>query len=164
MIRYRTGESKVFSVPGNRYRTQYKMKILKDGKHEFVEVGKVDTYAEIQSHFRECDLHFIVERCTQDPSYMTEALNARIGSYVDLTKMPKTLAEALQITIDAKKYFAHLPNGLRAKFGNDVNQFIAQIGTNEFDKIFSDFEKSIAPKTDTAASSAASSNEVINNA
>ena len=60
------------------------------------------------------------------------ALNKKIGNYMDVTEMPKTLAEAQQIVINLKERFNNLPAEVRAKFENNAEIYVASYGTDDW--------------------------------
>lgn len=107
------------------YRSQYN----KDGVLELIEDGQHDLYAEIQSHAASTDMQLILDRYFNgDPS----ALSRVQGVYADITDMPTTIHEAMTIMDNARKDFETLPPVIKEQFGNDANQFLAQMGTDDW--------------------------------
>lgn len=77
-----------------------------------------------QSFKEECDINNIVKRF--EATGILEHLNMRTreGMYVDLPD-PLDFQESLEIVRQAESAFMSLPADLRARFGNDPEQFLA---------------------------------------
>nr|CAI9750581.1 virion structural protein [Microvirus sp.] len=114
---------------GTREHVTYRARYDKNGHMELEESGKVDTYAEIQSHKDSCDIHFILARYANGD---LEALNKRPGVYFDATEMPKTFADVLNLVADAKLTFDGLPADVRSQFNGSYEQFLAQAGSESW--------------------------------
>ena len=54
------------------------------------------------------------------------------GTYTDITGAPKSLAEAQQMIIDLKQKFEELPKEIRQKFDYNVEQYIAEFGSDSW--------------------------------
>lgn len=113
-----------FSNHGEKDRLIFEPVLQKDGHVEVVEVGKEDFDALIQSYALECDIEHLVARATNGEP---EILDRVQGMYGDFTKMPRTMAEALQLIINAQNTFDKLPQSVKDVFGNDVNKFISSL-------------------------------------
>lgn len=127
----RTFDGKIKSNHGSPIKVLYEPYYDSDGRLQLRETGKVNTDDEIQSYAESCDLNVILNRFLNGD---IEALNKTSGSFIDTTVFPKTYAEFLQKQLDAKLAFDKLPVDIKSKFGNDVNQFFASAGTEEFYK------------------------------
>lgn len=121
-----------FSRSGEKLIDEYKLIINDDGIEEVVPCGKIDWYAEIQSHADSVDIHKIIEHCTMTGDF--SEINKAVGQYGDTVGMPKTYAEVLNLTINAKHEFEKLSPEVRQKFNNNINQFVMEFGTDEFHK------------------------------
>lgn len=122
-----------FATPsGNRYHEQFVGKLDKDtGNIVLVSVGKVDVYAEIQSHQGEADINNLIERAAAgDLSAFSSAV------FGDFTEMPTSYADALNVVIEAEREFNHLPQEIKDKFGNDWHKYITLAGTPDWYKKF----------------------------
>lgn len=107
--------------------------VNESGDLELVSDGKTSLYAEIQSHKDSCDINLIIQRFANGD---VSALNVRQGQYFDATEMPKTMAEALNMVIEAERQFNELPVETKSKFDHDYKKYIASAGTKEwFDKL-----------------------------
>lgn len=113
------------------------------GKFEVIEKGRLSLYNEIQSERDSVDIYAMLARFSNGDQ---QALNKVQGVYGDVTKMPRTYAEMLQTLYNAESTFAGLPVELKAKFGNDVNRFIASMDTPEQTQIFHEYFESVNSK------------------
>ena len=117
------------SNPGSPLRPVYKPVVAKDGSIGLEISGYENTDDEIQSYVESCYIRTIINRAANGE---LEALNVRKGMYGDFTQMPKNYAEMLQLQIDAKIAFDKLDPDTKKKFNNDVNQFLATAGEQEW--------------------------------
>lgn len=126
-------DNSIVSESGSRYRTVYSPKVDEEGRIELVESGKEDFQEYIDSFRESCDIRQIIRRVEEGD---LSALNQRQGFYGDVTKMPKTYAEMLQLQIDAKNDFDRLPLEIKHKFDDDANVYFATAGSKEwFEKL-----------------------------
>lgn len=128
-------DSEFVSNPGNRIHIIYSPKVAKDGTIDLVESGKEDLVEIIGSFAESTDINIILNRVKQGDM---SALQQRVGSYGDFTKVPETFAEVLQLQIDSNNLFNKLPQDVKDKFNNDPSQFFAQSGTEEWQKKLGD--------------------------
>lgn len=122
-----------FATPsGDRYHEQFVGKLDKEtGNIVLVSVGKIDVYAEIQSHQGEADINNLIERAyAGDLSAFSSAV------FGDFTNMPKSYADALNVVIEAEREFNHLPQEIKDKFDNDWHKYITLAGTPDWYKKF----------------------------
>lgn len=115
-----------FATPsGEKIVPTYSLVIDKDtGKEELKETGKTNLYDYIQSSLEETLIYNIIERYNSGD---VDALNKIQGFYGDVTTMPKNLAEAQQIMINAQKVFNDLPVDVRAKYNHSVSEFLSAV-------------------------------------
>lgn len=113
---------------GERYHEQFVGKLDKEtGDIKLVSVGKVDVYAEIQSHQGEADINNLIARAEAgDLSAFSSAV------FGDFTEMPGSYAEALNVVIEAEREFNHLPQEIKDKFDNDWHKYISIAGTEQW--------------------------------
>lgn len=121
--------NKFVTESGDRYHTIYEPIVNPDGTISLVESGKEDIQAKIDSYKDQTDISFIVKKLAQGDF---SVLSQKEPMYGDFTTMPKTYAEALQLTIDAEKRFYELPLETRNKFDNDYKQWFAQAGSDSW--------------------------------
>lgn len=119
--------------------------IGEDGELELVSDGKTSLYAEIQSHKDSVDINLIIQRYKNGD---VTALNQRTPQYFDSTNMPKTMAEALNMVLDAEREFNEMPVEIKSKFDHDYKKYIATAGTHEWlDKLgFSKVSEQVVEK------------------
>lgn len=122
---------KFASCSGKPYKVVYSPHVMPNGEVELVESGKENLQEFYNSYAESTDIHEILHRY-QDGD--VSALNARTPMYGDFTTMPTTLAEFMQLDIDARTLFETLPAEVRQEFDNDVGKFLAASGTDEWFK------------------------------
>lgn len=96
-----------------------------DGFTTLVHDGYKDIYEMIQSHADEADIEAIVNRLTLGD--YSDVRND--GRYIDVSDMPKSLAEAQNLILCIREEFGSLPADVRDKFGNSVERYVEQYGT-----------------------------------
>lgn len=124
-------DNSLVSEAGSRYKTIYSPKVDEEGRIELIEAGKEDFQEYIDSFRESCDIQQIIRRVEQGD---TTVLNQFPAFYGDVTKMPKTYAELLQLQIDSKKAFDSLPLEVKHKFDDDPNVFFATAGSEDWVK------------------------------
>lgn len=113
-----------FSNPGNPVHITYAPHFDETGHYELVEDGKINIYDEIQSHADSVDINILLKRYAEgDP----EALSRAQGSFIDVTGMPQTYAEVLNIVNDAKQVFLKLPLEEREKYGQSFEVWLSSL-------------------------------------
>lgn len=122
---------RVFCSSGDRYHITYTGQYNEDGTVTLVETGKDDLYSFIQSFADSCDLNNILRRYA---SGEVDVLNKVQGTFGDFTEMPSSYAEMLNIMSNSKNVWDSLPVEIRANFGHDFNQYLAQAGTPDWYK------------------------------
>lgn len=108
------------------------------GRLELESTGVINLYDEIQSHADSVDIHVLLARYANgDP----DALNKVQGVFGDFTEMPHTYAELLNNVIHGENAFMALPVEIRAKFNHSFTEFMAGVGTPEWNEKLSVSEK-----------------------
>lgn len=103
------------------------------GNLELKETGKINQYMDIQSHADSVDIDLIVARYRAGDK---DALNKAQGFYADVSGMPKSMVDILNLGIKGEAAFASLPLDVRSRFDNNFAQFIATAGSKEwYDKL-----------------------------
>lgn len=115
--------------PGNPVKVTYSGRYDSKGRVVLEETGKVDLYAEIQSHKDSTDINKMVERFVRGD---TTALSRAQGFFADVTQMPTNLAETLNQIRACEDAFNALPVEVKAKFNHNVTEFLASAGSPEF--------------------------------
>lgn len=131
---------KVDTAVGSPVKIEYQLRVV-DGEEKLVETGKSDWYAYIQTHKDSVDIHKILERCAMLDDY--SPLMRMPAQFMDVTQMPKNLAEAHTMIQDAKNFFEQMPVEIKEKYENNYMQFISDIGSEKFMNNVSNFLDSI---------------------
>lgn len=120
---------KFITSSGAKYHIEYDGSVDKEGNITLKEVGKTDIKASINSYKETTDIDYIRKKIEMGD---LSGINQSKPSFGDFTQMPKTMAEALQMQIDAKRAFMKLDIDTRNKFDNDVNKFLVSAGSEEW--------------------------------
>lgn len=126
----------VCTEPGSGIKEEFQLRITDEGE-DLVKVGESDLYEYIQSHADSVDIHKILERCAMIGDY--SILDRMPAQFMDVTEMPKNLAEAHAAVQDAKNYFNALPLEMRQEYENNFTLFLQDLGSEHFVKMCSDF-------------------------
>lgn len=116
-----------YTCAGSQFKIEYSARVLPDGRIELQPSGKVDIKAMINSQAELTDINYIIKQI-ENGNY--DVINPQPAFYADTTQFPQTLAEAMQLRIDAEKSFYQLSPDVRKKFDNDVNQYFASAGSD----------------------------------
>lgn len=125
-------EGKFVSEPGSPIRDIYSAKVETDGTVILKKVGEENINDLIQANKSSTDIETIIAYYNQTGD--ETVLNRYIPTYGDFTKLPKTLAEFLQLRIDSENFFMALPSEVKKEFDNDPNKFFAQAGEESWFK------------------------------
>lgn len=107
---------------GSREKITYEARYNPKGQLELHEKGKEDWYGYIQSHKDSVDIHVLLERFQRGD---VDVLNRVQGFYGDITSMPSTFADALNIVRASEDFFNSLPVDERAKYNHNFSEFLA---------------------------------------
>lgn len=106
---------------------------------------EIDFQDEIQMFERDCNIYNVINRyCYGD----LNALNQVQSTFVDMTVVPKTMMDALNISLKMQNQFNALKPEIRAEFNNDFSQFVASFSNGKIKGVFEKF----APKADNSSS------------
>lgn len=142
-----TDRKVVYINPGSPIKEEFQLRIV-DGTKTLVKTGESSLYEYIQSHADSVDLHKILERCAMIDDY--SLLNRMPSQFMDVTEMPKNLAEAYAAVQDAENFFDRMPVSIKEKYDNNFIQFLQDLGSENFKNNVSDFLDSIKKPVDTA--------------
>lgn len=118
------------SCSGSDVHVLYSSKILPNGNIALTPCGKESISELINAQAEFTDISFIVNRLmVGDTSVVRDG-----AFYADLYNAPKTLADAMQIQIDAEKAFYDLPVDVREKFNNNYRLWIMEAGSEDWNK------------------------------
>lgn len=118
-----------FCEPGCREHVTYGGRYDDKGRVVLDEVGRINTYDEIQSHAESVDIHVLMERYKRGD---VDALSRRQGFFGDVLDFPKTYAEALNHMNDMERQFMSLPVEVRERFGHSFSEFLAASDEPDF--------------------------------
>lgn len=93
-----------------------------DGTIELVLDRLEDTDVIIDSYRQSTEIYNIMSRIQSGDISL---LNQKQGFYGDVTEMPKTYAEMLDLLHRGEEFFNKLPADVKAEYNNDFNQFFA---------------------------------------
>lgn len=128
MIRNAKYTNEFVSDPGSRYHTLYKSTVLPSGEVILKENGKEDIWEKINAEAPSCDMQYILHQMALGDY---SALDHQT-QYLDLTQMPTSRREVLDIFMNVEKEFLSLPSEVRMKFDNDFRKWYASGDTPEW--------------------------------
>lgn len=120
-----------YTNPGDPIHVLYAPSVAASGDFELKVCGKENTDEIIQSYAESTDIRVILARVAAGE---VDLLQQRSGSFGDFTRMPTSLAEALQLQMDSNKLFNSLPVDVRRQFNDSPEQFFAAAGSEEWFK------------------------------
>lgn len=132
---------------GSRYENTYQEQIdKKSGKKILVKIGETCVYDMIQADLEQSKIENIIHKLAMgDLSVMREA-NL---TYVDAEDFPKNLMEAQNLVVKAKAEFDKFPAEIKKEFNNSPEQYVSEMGTEEFIKKLAPYNDEIAKKIKT---------------
>lgn len=126
--RYRPQVRKI-SEPGTIEKLTYSPRFDKEGRLVLEPTGRENTYEYIQSFKDSVDIHKIMERFQAgDPT----ALQRAQGFYADLSGVPETYADMLNLVSAGREAFDSMPAETKEKFGNSFERWLSTAGTAEW--------------------------------
>lgn len=125
---------RVYSEPGSMIK-EHNVPVLDKYGNKIIESdGEIDLYAQIQSWKDECDINILMAKFTNGDKTV---LMQRVGAYLDIADLPDNFNEMMNLTTKAGALFDSLPTDVKAMFGNNVNNFLANAKTKEFAEVMS---------------------------
>lgn len=114
-----------YSDPGTPYLDQYEYNVDKKGVMSLIKTDdKKDVYSAIQADYASTDINLLMKRFALGDA---SAINVKEGFYVDVTKMPTTLAELFDRNTDCQQFFASLPVEVKEMFNNSYSEFFTEL-------------------------------------
>ncbi len=131
-----------YSPAGSEYENIYEEEIdKKSGRKHLVKVGETHVYAKIQEDFEDSKIENILHKLALgDFSVLKEAKL----TYVDADDFPQTLMDAQNIVVKAKAEFNKFPEEVKKIFNNSPEQYVSEMGTDEFIKKMAPYNDEIA--------------------
>lgn len=111
----RYGNSGGAAPVGSRVRPRYR-KDCRENPPKLVKVGETDQYAFIQSFKDSCDIARIVERAMAGDTTVLQRVQ---GVYTDVTALPETMTELMNLGIIAADAWDKLNPDFKAKFESE---------------------------------------------
>lgn len=118
----RSRNFKFVSNPGNPMHKVQHGEVKEDGTIRLVVDRLEDTNKIIDSYRASTDIHNIIARIQAGN---IELLNQKQGFFGDVSELPKTYAEMLDLIHKGEEFFNKLPAKVKEEYNNDFNQFFA---------------------------------------
>lgn len=99
-------------------------KRLVDGACRLMQTGVTNLFDFVQASKEDTLIYNLIDRFTRGD---INALNQRVGQYLDVVGLPSTLAEAQQLMIDVQTKFDRLSADVKAKFDNSVSVYVNSV-------------------------------------
>lgn len=145
MLRTKLDDHKhYYCDPGTRYENVYEEEIeKKSGKKHLVKVGETCVYDKIQADLEQSKIENIIHKLAMgDLSVLKQA----DLTYADADDFPKNLMEAQNIVIKAKSEFNKFPEEVKKLFNDSPEQYVSEMGSDEFIKKMAPYNDSIAKR------------------
>lgn len=117
------------SASGDRVRPLFELGLDKDKRKVLVQTGSVDIPDFINAFQATTDMAFILARLSAGD---VSVLNRKPCFYCDSTILPKTPAEGYDMIDQSIRAFDALPDEVRAKFNNNVLDWLASAGSPDW--------------------------------
>lgn len=117
------------SSSGDRVRPLFELGLDKDKRKILVQTGSVDIPDFINAFQATTDMAFILARLSAGD---VSVLNRKPCFYCDSTILPKTPAEGYDMIDQSIRAFDALPDDVRAKFNNNVLDWLASAGSPDW--------------------------------
>lgn len=114
------------------------------GEWTILEKDPTNLYEKIQSYRESCDLRILLKKYENGDE---SALNQVVGDFVDVTDMPKNLAEVYAASMNAKSTFENLPLEVRKEYGHSPAAWFKAVSDGSFVEKFG--KKDMSNKVDT---------------
>lgn len=115
---------------GSEFDKTYTIRIDEYGHKRLLCTGETNRYEKVQQFLEECKIENILAAATLDPN----ALNKRVGQYIDTINMPKNLMEAQNKILQITEEFNSLPVEIRHKFDDSVEKYVGTYGEESWAK------------------------------
>lgn len=122
---------KFASNPGSRWYIEKHGEVLPNGNIVLVEDRKIDIQEKYNAEYPATTIDNILANSNPFEYFGDDGTHG-----IDCTKVPRTLAEFMQLQIDRKREFDGFSAEVKQRFGNDFNQYLATAGSDEwFEKL-----------------------------
>lgn len=106
--------------------------LFENGEYVLKETGRENLHEFVQASKEETLVYNIIARYQRGD---LNALNQRVGQYMDVVGMPTNLVEAHRVMLDVQRKFDNLAPDIKSKFDNDVNVFVDVVSHATPDKL-----------------------------
>lgn len=118
----------LYTPSGTELENEYGYEINKKGQKVLVKTGETNLHEKIQSYAEETKIENIMRAAAAgDNSHFMAN-----GIYADIAEMPKTLIEAKQQIQKLENLWNEVPQEIKNKYNNDVEEFIGASDTNQW--------------------------------
>lgn len=124
---------KTLAAPaGSEYEDDFEYRLDAQGNKQLVRTGRHNLQDRIQASLEGTKIENILRRASLgDPS----ALAAVNGQYIDVTGLPRTLAELQSLIIRVEQDFERLPLDVRRAYDFSAEKYVADYGSDNWKKI-----------------------------
>lgn len=124
------GERERYTVPtGDGMEDVWEYQVNHFGRKILVKVGQRNLYDEIQASLEETKIENILARAASGENVFRPE-----GIYADVTTMPSNLIEARQAIQNLENTWQSIPNEIKRKYNNSLEDFIAASGSKEWSR------------------------------
>lgn len=116
------------------------------GEWTILEDAPTNLYEKIQSYREECDLRIILKKYQNGDE---SALNKVAGQYMDITDMPKNLAEMYARIKNLENDFETLPLDVRKEYGHSPAKWLKALSNGEYVSKFGQQVSKVEPEVKT---------------
>lgn len=135
----------VAAPPGTEYEDDFEYRLDPQGNKQLVKTGRHNLQDRIQASLESTKIESILRRAQLgDPS----ALAAVNGQYIDVTGLPRTLAELQSLIIRVEQDFDTLPLDVRRAYDFSAEKYVADYGSENWKKVLGIQEQSEEVKQD----------------
>lgn len=118
-------KNRIIAPAGNEIEPIYEYQIDNKGRKYLTQTGETNIYLEIQSHLESTKIENVLARvAVGDYSDFRPD-----GIYADVSEIPNNLVQAKQEMQKIENLWNTLSNEVKANYNFDVNQFMAEAGT-----------------------------------
>ena len=113
---------------GRELQNEYGYEVNKLGQKVLVKTGETNLYEKIQESHEETKIENILKSVVNGDTSMLRAN----GQFIDTTELPNNLIEARQAIQNLENTWQSLPNEIKAKYHNSVEEYVGKAGTHDW--------------------------------
>lgn len=122
----------VAAPPGTEYEDDFEYRVDSQGNKQLVKSGRHNLQDRIQASLESTKIESILRRAQLgDPA----ALAAVNGQYIDVTGLPRTLAELQSLIIRVEQDFEAMPLDVRRAYDFSAEKYVADYGSDNWRKV-----------------------------